>query len=378
MSEIEIIIDEEFGTKVEKTRNDRMKWTRRFFVDGVPAGAIDAEIQAYTLLRSFIASKYPVTTTQWIQSLNVTEVEEGYGTWRGECTFMSPTEKQILEQMGLPEYSFSTKGGTAHITHSRKTIKVYPGWRPEYYFEEKDGIKKLKIKLDENNKPVITKETAVPDFKGGIGWNEESATFDGVDVIVPNWTSTVKISIPNEYIDPLYFKMLRMLTGAVNSTPFDGMDAGECRFVGCDGSRRVVEKKKNENETENETETDEPQYDLVWDLTFEFEAAPNIRKWIDGIGYVTKRGWDYMHILRRMVDYPADTVMIEGEPQDIDPDLSVVNPTMPTEPEPTPNPDEDEEKEKEEKKKRKTYSTPVAAYIERVSPYADFKVFGLS
>ena len=371
-NDIEILIDEEFGTKVEKTKNERMKWTRRFFAAGLPTDTIDAEIQAYILIRSFIAQRYPVFSTQRIQSLNVTEVEDGYGVWRGECTFISPTKEQTLKKLNVPDYSFSTKGGTARITHSRKTIKVYPGWRPEYYLEDENGFKKLKIRRDEQDKPILIHEKA-PNFNGGIGWNEESGTFDGIDIVIPNWTATIKISVPNEYIDPLYFKMLRLLTGAVNSTPFDGMNAGECRFMGCDGQRRLVEK-ENENESENENETSELEYELIWDLTFEFEASPNSRKWIDGIGYVTKRGWDYMHLLSRMVDYPLERITITNEPENIDPDVSI---TDTENNENTPSDDIDDE-EKQEKKKRKTYSTPVAAYVERVSPYADFKVFGIS
>jgi hypothetical protein len=378
MANVEILVDEEFGTKVEKTKGDRMKWTRRFFCAGIPTDIIDAEIQAYMTIRSFISSKYPVLTSQRIQSLNVTEIETGVGAWRGECTFISPSEKDLLKQYGLPEYSFSTKGGTAHITHSRKTIKVYPGWRPEYYYEEKDGVKKLQIKRDEKGKPIIVKET-VPDHKGGIGWNEDTATFEGVDIVVPSWKSTIKISVPNEYVDPLYLKMLRMITGAINSTPFDGMNPGECKFNGCDAARRIVPREKNEEE---ENESQEPQYDLIWDLTFDFEAAPNMKKWIDGIGYVTKRGWDYMHILRRMVDYPTDTVYLEDEPDDVDPVIEIVaQEDSETGTENPPNPDDpeknEEQQEKEDKKQRKTYSAPVAAYIERVSPYVDFRVFGL-
>ena len=110
-----------------------------------------------------------------------------------------------------------------------------------------------------------------------------------------------------------------MLTGAVNSKPFDIFAPGECLFAGCDGTRRVHVPEKEE-ETENGDEIQEPE--LVWDLTFDFLGSPNVKKWIDGIGYVSKRGWDFVHITRRKVDYNVKELKIPGQPNDMDQDVT--------------------------------------------------------
>ncbi len=171
-------LDQQFGTKKSKTRGDRMKWTRRFLVDGISGyDSFDEEIRAYTAIRSFIVSKFPVFETQRIQSLDVSECEAGSGLWRGECTFISPTAKQMRETKdgaALPEYSFSTKGGTAHISHSRKTVGVYPGYHPEYEcVDGENGKKTLQYKRDANGKLTFVNEIA-PNFHCGIGRNVES------------------------------------------------------------------------------------------------------------------------------------------------------------------------------------------------------------
>ncbi len=360
-------IDQRFGTKKTKTRGDRMKWQRRFIVDGIEGyDSYDEEIRAYAMIRSFIASTYPIFGEQRIQSLEVSEDENGGGLWHGECTFISPTPRQMFDESGLPEYSFSTKGGTAHINHSRKTVGVYPGYHPEYeYVEGTDGKKTLQYKRNENGKLIPVKETA-PNFHCGIGWNGETGSFDGVDIIVPTWSSTLKITVPDEYVDQRYLQMLRMLTGAVNSKPFDGLAPGECQFMGCDGVRRVQPGEKKDDEDDNENR--EPPFEFVWDLTFEFRGAPNSRKWMDGIGYVFKRGWDYVHVLRRNADYKLSDLDIPGKPSDIDPSVTAgaeaeqsLDPELDAQPEPG-----------------MSISVPVAAYVERVYPYADFRVLGIN
>lgn len=375
-------IDQQFGTKTSKTRGDRMKWTRRFLVDGISGyDSSDEETRAYTSIRSFIVSKFPVFDTQRIQSLEVSECEAGSGLWRGECTFISPTAKQLLEQSAkggkggtaLPEYSFSTKGGTAHINHSRKTVGVYPGYHPEYeYVEDENGKKTLRYKRDTEGKLTTAREAA-PNFHCGIGWNAENGSFDGVDIIVPSWSSTLKLTVSDEYIDQGYLKMLRLLTGAVNSKSFDGMAPGECQFVGCDGVRRV---QPTEDNGAGGNESYATSFELVWDLTFEFRGAPNARKWLDGIGYVNKRGWDYVHVLRRNADYQLSDLDIPEKPADIDPDVTQNTDTS-TGNGPSATQTTDTNTESKPSEPGMSISVPVAAYVEQVYPHADFQVLGI-
>jgi hypothetical protein len=357
-----VIVDEEYGTQYEKSRGGLLKKRRRF------CAFANYNFDAYIKIRNFIVSNY----SESIESLTVTEEDETSRLWHGECTFSPPDTKEVLKEQNLPEYSFSTKGGTAHITQSRKTVQIYRGWRPKYkYVEDKDGKKKLEIVKKENGKIDLEKEE-IQDHHGGIGWNEESASYDGTDIIVPAWKSTVKITVPNDFIDPHYLKMLRLMTGSVNGLPFDGMNRGECLFMGCDGNRRLQEVKQQQQEGGSENES-EPEMELVWDLTFEFVGAPNRRTWIDNIGYVNKRGWEYMHMLRRMVNAPyvitQEDIPKEEEGNHDNEDFTTDDDVANTETQNTPAPTEGS---------KKTHSTPVAAYIEQVYPYADFRMLGFN
>jgi hypothetical protein len=353
-----IFIDEEYGTQYEKSRSGLLKKRRRY------CAFAKNNFNAYISIRNYIVANYPET----IESLTVTEEDETSRLWHGDCTFAPVDTKSVLKQQGLPEYSFSTKGGTAHITNSRKTVRAYPAWEPITEFKVIGDKMTMQIAKDEKGNIKYRRGT-VPNFHCGIGWNEENATFEGTDIIVPSWKSTVKITVANEFIDANYLRMLRLMTGAVNGLPFDGMNRGECLFAGCDGTRKVQEVQNTENQNE---ESEESEMELVWDLTFEFLGAPNRKTWIDNIGYVKKRGWEYMHMVRRLVNatYNIDPKDIpEEEPEtETETDYSDDTVTESATTEPAPKTDN----------KGKTISTPVAAYIEQVYPYADFRMLGFS
>ncbi len=353
MAKKNVWINEEFGTQIEKTRGDRMKWTRRFHAHGL------TEFDAWAKIRKFIVQNYPVTTEQRIQTLTVTENPDGVkNLWSGECTFISPSLEQRLDEAKIPGYSFSTKGGTAHIINSLQTVKVYPGWRPKLEFYEEGDQKGFRTVKDAAGNVEIERETP-PNFHCGIGWNEESNTFDGCDIIVPAWKSTISLVVPDEYVDQNFVKMLRLMTGTVNAAPFDGMAKGECLFLGCDGSRRVREKQLTaEEEESNETG---PGHEMVWDLSFEFAAAPNRRQWIANIGYVNKRGWEYMHIIRRPASTPEPYATPKSDDGETDDEYHTV---------------QTDSAETETFAKNRT--TPVGAYIEQVYPYSDFQMFGFN
>jgi hypothetical protein len=374
-----IIVNESPGPKVEKTRQDRYKWTRNFTCIGVPdVPTLQAELIAYMEIRTYIVLNYPVLTEQLIQSLEVTEVAPG--TWTGQCIFMSPTIAQLLKTEYLLDYSFSTKGGTAHIDHGRKTVKRYAGYKAVYdeitteeeqvydmenaTYVTKPKTTRFEPRRDSRGQLVVERET-IPELNGGIGWNQESANFDGIDIEVSSWKSTASITVPDEYVNGYYLRMLRLLTGTVNSTPFDGMNPGECLFIGCDGQRQPVEVQSSED-----SESTLPTFKFEWKLTFEFIGAPNIRRWIDGIGYIEKDGWDILHILRKTVDYPTSELAIPEKPIDPDPPVTDADSNVePTDDQPTPPPTQTQTKF--------TTTAPLAAYVEQVYPRADFRVLGI-
>jgi hypothetical protein len=329
-----IWIDEQHGITFEKTRNDRYVWTRKYFIDGITG--INPEMQAYMLARQFITA-HVNTQQQQIQTISVAELEDGKGIWTATCKFTSPTMQKYLAYKNLPDYSFSTKGGTAHITQSKETMAVYPGSRPVMTFTQDEMTGGYSYEPTGETEPLPLKN-----FQGGIGYNGE--TFDGVDITVPAWKATIKLTVKDYVIDQNYLQMLRMLTGAVNNAPFDGFAPGECRFMGCDGTRRVQELERN-YEPGNELEIDKPpEYEIVWDLTFEFEAAPNYEQFIDGLGMCYKNGWDYLWILRQPLDYQTT---------------------------------QNENQQTTETQNQTVKTIPTAAYVERVYEYADFSIFGL-
>ncbi len=231
-----------------------------------------------------------------------------------------------------------------------RTVNVYPGWRAKLEYVEEGGKKGFRTVKDELGNIEIERETP-PNFHCGIGWNDEAGMFDGCDITVPSWKSTITVVVPNEYVDQNYLKMLRLMTGTTNWAPFDGMARGECLFLGCDGNRRLREKQLSAEEEES-SETG-PGHEMVWDLSFEFAAAPNRRQWVANIGYVNKRGWEYMHIVRRPVSMPEQYKTPEPEETDAEDESSVVQ-LAPAK------------------------TTPVGAYIEQVYPYSDFQMLGIT
>jgi hypothetical protein len=370
-----IIVDETYSTKVEKTRQNQWKWTREFIATNIPEAPIEfAEMFAYTAIRTFITQRYPVYSHELIHSLEVSEIAPE--TWKGVCQFTSPTVTQKLKLDRLPEYSFSTKGGTAHITESRKTVKEYAGYRPIFEEVEISGVKKYQYKRDEEGK-ILYEHDDIPNLNRGIGWNPESATFDGVDIQVSSWKSTARFTVPDSYVDQQYLRMLRWLTCTVNSVSFDGMHPGECLFVGCDGTRKAVEVTPPED-----SENPQAGIEYEWNLSFDFLGSPNATKWIEGIGYVKKNGWDYMHQLRRTVDYPQEVVKLPDEPEDYDPPITgefLISDQEDDDISDRFNTREDATTQATPTARealKYTITAPMAVYIEQVYPYADFRVLG--
>ncbi len=69
------------------------------------------------------------------------------------------------------------------------------------------------------------------------------------------------------------------LTGAVNSAPFRGFQAGEVLFMGASGTRRGVD------------------VDDRWEITYKFAASPNQSGMsVGSISSIQKRGWDYLWV----------------------------------------------------------------------------------
>jgi len=136
---------------------------------------------------------------------------------------------------------------------------------------------------------------------------------EGVDIVVPVLHFSETHHFPS--ISWSYRNLLATLTGTVNAGSFRGFAAGEVLFLGASGSRR-----------EDNTE-------FPWEVTFNFAAQPNRRHIsVGNIRNISKAGWDYM-----WVRYAAEDDEDAGE----------------------------------------RIKRPVAVYIERVYPAADFSALGI-
>lgn len=190
------------------------------------------------LTRSLLESALPSTYAGgFLQSWRMDY--QGGGLWYVEARYT--TTPPLASSR-----SFSTSGGTQHITQSRETIR-------QYTFTEHDP----------------------PDYQGAIGVGTD--TVEGCDIHVPvfNFTETHKIAVG--LVTPSYERILMELTATTNIEPFKGYEIGEVLFMGADGSLRGVE---------------------YYEITYKFSVLKNR----DDIRIATipdlleKRGWEYLWI----------------------------------------------------------------------------------
>lgn len=186
------------------------------------------------------------------------DVEMAYGLiMPGEVLGEEPLPPETLDpDAPLPlNYSFSTAGGTTHITQSRGTISAFR--------RNIAGAVALGGGAGQ-----------AKDFKQAINVNEESGEVGGVDIVTAQ--AEFSLEARRAFISQNYFNTLFRLTGTVNNGAFKGFLTGEVLYLGCEG------KKDNDN----------------WVLTHKFSAEPNqINLAVSSEITVTqKQGWDYLWI----------------------------------------------------------------------------------
>lgn len=141
--------------------------------------------------------------------------------------------------------SFSSKGGTQNIKASLETV----------WADSAGGL------------------TEVPDFGKLINVTDDGV--EGVDIVVPGWKETITRFLSNATVTAGGFKStIYGLTGKVNDDTFLGFAAGEVLFLGVDASQRDS--------------------DGVWEITYEFEARPNLTGIeVGDIPAFDQEGWEY-------------------------------------------------------------------------------------
>jgi hypothetical protein len=180
------------------------------------------------------------------------------GFWKFTVNYKSPTGDR---QTNDASFSFTTGGGTQHITHSRQTVASYPQADPN----------------DDNS-------TAPPSFQGGI--NVTDSSVEGADIHVPSFDFKTCYYIAPANMTQGYIASLKALTGRVNSDNVqlnvDGVvisfQPGELLLLGADGAKR-----KGFGD---------------WELTLNWSNSANATNLSVGqITGVVKNGWDYLWVL---------------------------------------------------------------------------------
>jgi len=224
--------------------------------------------------------QYIITNAAYRAGLPLETVEIDGDEDQGAAKYFSGTAKYGNRQpeifdIGIPHYSFSTKGGTAKVLFGKALMGAY-GPNP-------------------------------PDFGVGLNYVQYRG-FEGAEIIVPKWTKTVKIAYPRLLVNFQFEAMLRRITGTFNSHPFLGMAPGECFFNGAEATEGERRDRNGGNLT------------LVYDLTFEFLGMPNVQQEVPGIGIIDKRGWDYSWpfsverpdpLSNRMVTVPKNMYVVQ-------------------------------------------------------------------
>jgi len=184
-----------------------------------------------------------------VEPVKIIEGEPGKCLWRGTVSYVAPGRRP---QTGDDVFSFSTGGGTAHITQSISTTSA-----------------------------TAPAGKTAPDFKGAIGF--DGKTVQGVDIGVSEFAFTVTRYIDDDDVDATYVGQLYALTNKVNDDTFTAwglgsFNAGECRFLGASGTRRA----------DGED----------WEIQFSFSAIPNKAN-LDVGGTITvpaKKGHEYLWV----------------------------------------------------------------------------------
>jgi hypothetical protein len=165
-------------------------------------------------------------------------------TWKVVAVFEAPEPPQ----QDNPEstFAFDTGGGTQHITQSLQTIGRYG-------------------------------PSASAELGGAIGYDGQNVA--GVDITIPIYQFSETHYLAPGVVTQGYKLTLMALTGAVNSAPFRGFQAGEVLFMGASGTRRGVDP------------------DDRWEIAYKFAASPNQSNLAVGsITGIQKRGWDYLWV----------------------------------------------------------------------------------
>jgi hypothetical protein len=139
-----------------------------------------------------------------------------------------------------------------------------------------------------------------PDFNGLIGVDPIQGTVAGVDTVTPSFGFTLSTKMNASILTPNYLDTIRKMAGESNNAPITfawkgqifSFDTEEILFMGLvigDGGQDG-----NGNE--------------LIELSFKFDTSPTREDIsVGGIDGITKKGWDYLWVLRQVVAVGSGT-----------------------------------------------------------------------
>lgn len=191
----------------------------------------DDEAAVETLLLATAPATYGGLELESIEAEPV-----GNGSWKGYARYVRINDE---------EYTFSTGGGSERVTQSLETVDSY-----------------------------APAGMTAPDFGGAIGVTDDRV--EGVDVPSPKYEFSETHYLADATVTQSYKLALFALTGRVNDATFRGFAAGECLFLGANGSKRGDER---------------------WGITYHFACQPNLTGLSVGtITGIAKKGWEYLWV----------------------------------------------------------------------------------
>lgn len=209
-----VTVAEQRGVRLRASADQSSSYTAVYHLEG----SNNLSTIASTLTAA-IAATYvdPINLITMYQSLiEIRELHEELWEATVEWVDKERYDSRAKLDVGSKRISFSTQGGTAHITTSLETVKAYY--------------------------PDIAAQG--PDADGNC-WNKKAigltteGDVQGVDIIVPAFKFEIQYRKANGTVTNAYAKTVRDLTGTVNDDTFYGFDAGEVLFLGADIEQEI-------------------------------------------------------------------------------------------------------------------------------------------
>jgi len=126
-----------------------------------------------------------------------------------ELYYFTPRYASQPRLVGQVGFSFTTTGGSFHITHSRQSVAMYT-----------EGGEKT----PDNNRAINVDRTG------------PQVVINGTDIIIPALKLTYTFRHPAGIINEAFAVRLARATGCANSVAFRGFAGGEMLYLGSDGS----------------------------------------------------------------------------------------------------------------------------------------------